>query len=114
MKYLADTHIPVRAIRDDPKLPARAREILPDPGSLVFYSFANVWKVAIKHALHKQDMNFRHAYPVETPRYADNAPGEHRDPFARLLPAQAKTENMLFLTHDRLIPYYNEPCTVSV
>ena len=135
MKYLADTHILIRAIKDDPKLSEKAREILLNPDSLIFYSFANIWEIAIKHMHHKPDMNFsaqqfegmcrlagylpletsfRHAYSVETLKYADNAPREHRDPFDRLLLTQAKQENMLFLTHDELIPYYNEPCTVSV
>lgn len=58
--------------------------------------------------------NFRHAYMLETLRYADNATKKHRDPFDRLLLAQAKVENMFFITHDELIPYYNEPCVVSV
>ncbi len=56
----------------------------------------------------------KHAFMVETLRHAKNAPREHRDPFDRLLLAQAKSENMLFLTHDELIPYYNESCIVSV
>ncbi len=60
------------------------------------------------------DTNFRHAYMVESLKYAEDAPREHRDPFDRLLLAQAKLENMFFLTHDQLIPYYNEPCIVSV
>jgi PIN domain nuclease of toxin-antitoxin system len=55
-----------------------------------------------------------HAFMVETLKHADNAPREHRDPFDRLLLAQAKAENMFFLTHDELIPFYNESCIVSV
>lgn len=41
MKYLADTHILIWAIKDDPKLSEKAREILLNPYSLIFYSFAN-------------------------------------------------------------------------
>lgn len=135
MNYLADTHILIWAIKDDPKLSVKAREILLNKDNTIYYSFANVWEVAIKHTLHKSNMTFssqyfeelcrlagylllrtdcRHAYMVETLRYADNAPKEHRDPFDRLLLAQAKSEDMLFLTHDELIPYYNESCIVSV
>lgn len=135
MNYLADTHILIWAIKDDPKLSVKAREILLNRENSIYYSFANIWEVAIKHALHKQSMtfsarcfeklcilsgylpmetDFKHAYMVETLNYADNAPREHRDPFDRLLLAQAKAENMLFLTHDELIPYYSEPCIVSV
>ena len=135
MNYLADTHILIWAIKDDPKLSAKAREILLNKDNNIYYSFANVWEVAIKHALHKLSMtfsaqkfeelcrlagylpletNFKHAYMVETLKYADNAPRDHRDPFDRLLLAQAKLEKMFFLTHDELIPFYNESYIVSV
>lgn len=135
MNYLADTHILIWAIKDDPKLSVKAREILLNKDNMIYYSFANVWEVAIKHTILKSNMtfsarrfeelcklagylpleiDFRHAYMLETLRYADNAPKKHRDPFDRLLLAQAKVENMFFITHDELIPYYNEPCVVSV
>ena len=135
MNYLVDTHVLIWALKDDPKLSVKAREILLNKENAIYYSFANVWEIAIKHALHKTSITFSsrnfeelckqagyllletscsHAYMVETLKYADNAPREHRDPFDRLLLAQAKSENMLFLTHDGLIPYYNESCVVSV
>lgn len=135
MNYLADTHILLWALQDNPKLSKKAREILLQHENAIYYSFVNVWEVAIKHALHKESVPFSaknfemlciqagyqlletncsHACMVETLRYADNAPRVHRDPFDRLLLAQAKTEHMLFLTHDELLPYYNEPCIVSV
>lgn len=135
MNYLADTHILIWALKDDPKLSQKARGILLKQENVIFYSFANVWEIAIKHALYKTSVTFsandfeklcrqagfllletscQHACMVETLKYADNAPRKHRDPFDRLLLAQAKSENMLFLTHDELLPYYNEPCIVSV
>lgn len=135
MNYLADTHILIWAIIDSPKLSIKARDILLGKDNVIYYSFANIWEIAIKHSLHKSNIPFssqhfeelcisagyslletncKHAFMVETLKYADNAPREHRDPFDRLLLAQAKAENMLFLTHDELIPYYNEPYIVSV
>lgn len=39
---------------------------------------------------------------------------EHNDPFDRLLLAQAKVENLSFLTHDKLIPGYEEKCIIPV
>ncbi len=135
MNYLADTHILIWAITDSPKLSKKAREILLSENNNIYYSFANVWEIAIKHSLHKSNITFssqcfeemcklagysfletkcNHAFIVETLKHADNAPREHRDPFDRLLLAQAKAENMLFLTHDELIPFYNESCIVSV
>lgn len=135
MNYLADTHILIWAITDSPKLSKKAREILLSENNNIYYSFANVWEIAIKHSLHKSNITFssqrfeemcklagfsfletkcNHAFMVETLKHADNAPREHRDPFDRLLLAQAKAENMFFLTHDELIPFYNESCIVSV
>lgn len=135
MNYLADTHILIWAITDSPKLSQNAREILLSENNNIYYSFSNVWEIAIKHSLHKSNITFssqrfeemcklagysfletkcNHAFMVETLKHADNAPREHRDPFDRLLLAQAKAENMFFLTHDELIPFYNESCIVSV
>ncbi|MBR3525841.1 MAG: type II toxin-antitoxin system VapC family toxin [Lachnospiraceae bacterium] len=136
MKYLADTHILLWALEDDPQLPARARDILMDETAEIYYSFANVWEIAIKHSLNKGgilfsaeqfrtlcdeagfiplNMRFVHAEAVERLEYdGENAPRDHRDPFDRLLLAQAKTEKMLFITHDSLIPFYHEDCVYSV
>ena len=135
MNYLADTHILIWAITDSPKLSQNAREILLSENNNIYYSISNVWEIAIKHSLHKSNITFssqrfeemcklagysfletkcNHAFMVETLKHADNAPREHRDPFDRLLLAQAKAENMFFLTHDELIPFYNESCIVSV
>jgi len=135
MNYLADTHILIWAITDSPKLSKKAREILLSENNNIYYSFSNVCEIAIKHSLHKSNITFssqrfeemcklagysfletkcNHAFMVETLKHADNAPREHRDPFDRLLLAQAKAENMFFLTHDELIPFYNESCIVSV
>ena len=52
-------------------------------------------------------------HALETITRAANAP-RHNDPFDRMLVAQAKAENMSFLTHDTLIPYYEEKCIIFV
>lgn len=136
MKYLADTHILLWAIADDERLPAIARDLFLDEQSEIYYSFANIWEVAIKHSLNKGGVPFSaeqfnnlcamsgysqlmtkssHAITVESLRYdIERAPREHRDPFDRLLLAQAKSEGMGFITHDELIPFYNESCVVKV
>ncbi len=136
MKYLADTHILLWALEDDPQLPDGARDILMDEEAEIFYSFANVWEVAIKHSTNKNgvpfsaeqfrslcdeagfiplNMRFVHAEVVEQLEYdGENAPRDHRDPFDRLLLAQAKTEKMQFITHDSLIPFYHEDCVLYV
>ena len=51
---------------------------------------------------------------LDTLYYSPKAPQTHKDPFDRILICQAKAESMLLMTHDSLIPYYNEPCVLSV
>lgn len=136
MKYFCDTHILLWALEDDVKLPSKARDIILDESSEIFYSFVNVWEVAIKYALQKEDFKFSpedfvqfcgeagyipfdttfdHAYALNSLNYdLTRAPEKHNDPFDRLLLAQAKVEGMKFITHDHLIPFYNEPCVLSV
>jgi PIN domain nuclease of toxin-antitoxin system len=93
-----------------------------------------VWEIAIKHALHPDNVAFtgkelagfckeagflplevrdRHVFALETLSRPADAP-RHNDPFDRMLIAQAKAENMVFLTHDSLIPYYGEQCIMPV
>ena len=134
MNLLLDTHILIWALNEDPKLSEKARSLILDPGNAVYYSSVSIWEVAIKHALHPDNVAFsgkelsqycqeagflpiemrdRHVYALETITRADDAPAHH-DPFDRVLIAQAKAENLSFLTHDSLIPYYNETCIVPV
>lgn len=139
MRYLADTHILLWAMEDNPdntKLPQKAKEILLDEDSEIFYSFVNVWEVALRRVNHPEkipytaeeferlcresdfnllDTKVVHALEMDKLHYdIGSAKVEHKDPFDRLLLAQAKSEKMLFLTHDHLIPFYNESCVVSV
>ena len=57
MRVLLDTHIGLWAVTDDPKLPTRARELITEPTNDVFVSVANVWEIAIKHALARGGVN---------------------------------------------------------
>ena len=117
-------------------MPIGAREILMDENALIYFSFANVWEVAIKHAKHMEEIPYSasqferlcrvsgflplktvtfHAVMVESLVYdRESAPRDHRDPFDRLLLAQAKAEHMFLITHDHLLPYYHESCVISV
>ncbi|MDE7313089.1 MAG: type II toxin-antitoxin system VapC family toxin [Eubacterium sp.] len=129
MKYLADTHILIWALSDDPKLTLEGREILLNSENTIYFSIVNVWEVGIKYSLHKECFNFsaeafyslcitsgyemlpfsvNHIFTMETLKRPKNAP-RHRDPFDRLLLAQAKTENICFLSHDSLLKDYHEP-----
>lgn len=134
MKVLVDTHIAIWAVLNDPKLPERAKEIILDERNEIFYSTASVWKITIKHMLHPDKIRIsgsllekgcedngylvlpvlnKHVFALETLKRTQGAP-QHNDPFDRIMVAQAKEENLMFLTHDSLIPYYGEPFIISV
>ena len=134
MNLLLDTHVLIWALNEDQRLSEKARELILNPDNAIYYSSVSIWEVAIKHAIHPESVTFtgkelsqycqeagflpvemrdRHVFALETITRADDAP-QHHDPFDRMLIAQAKAENMSFLTHDRLLPYYNEKCIISV
>lgn len=134
MKILCDTHIIIWYITGDERLSQKARKLLDDENNAIYFSLVSVWEVAIKHGrkpdrltLSAQEfvnyceeqgfleysLNKHHIFALGTLFRPENAP-EHHDPFDRLLLAQAKTDGLTFLTHDTLIPYYNEPCVLSV
>ncbi len=134
MRILIDTHIAIWAVMNDPKLPERAKDIILDEENEIFYSTASVWEITIKHMLHPDKLRIsgsllekgcedngylvlpifnKHVSALETLRCPENAP-RHNDPFDRIMLAQAKVENLRFLTHDSLVPYYEEPFIISV
>ena len=134
MNLLLDTHVLIWALTEDARLSEKAREMILDPENTVYYSAVSVWEVSIKHTNHPENVQFtgselagfceeagflpvemriRHVYALETLEREEEAP-PHHDSFDRMLIAQAKTENMLFLTHDSLLPFYNEKCVVPV
>ena len=100
----------------------------------IFFSLASVWEVAIKHISNPRSMPVSdedfirycfelgyNLFPIKAEHIAllktlqrhVDAP-MHKDPFDRLLICQAKFENMKFMTHDRLLPDYDEPCIMLV
>lgn len=134
MKVLLDTHIILWALTDSENLPTKAREMITDGNNEIYYSLASAWEVAIKHLTHPDRIPVsetelltyckqaeysqlaiteNHILMLKTLQRSENAP-KHNDPFDRILVAQAKSENMVFVTHDSLIPYYNEPCVLPV
>lgn len=134
MNLLLDTHILIWFLTDDSRLSKRAKDLILDENNTIFYSSVSVWEISIKHSAHPDNVEFTgkefalfceedgfypmemkesHIFALETISRVDDAP-PHNDPFDRMLVAQAKSENMFFVTHDSLIPYYNEKCIVKV
>ena len=134
MRYLADTHIVLWYLNGDNTLPESARDIIDNQKNDIYFSLVSMWEIEIKHIAHPDIMkssgyevlekckihdfsilplDTEHVRLLHTLHRSDDAP-KHNDPFDRMLISQAKTENMKFITHDSLIPYYNEPCILSV
>lgn len=121
VRLLLDTHIALWAIADSRRLSKVARDLIRSPEASIWVSVATIWEIAIKHAMGKGDMPessavalryFRDSgyrfLPVE-PEHAvavEAMPVIHRDPFDRLLIAQAAHEGMILLTSDAVIAKY--------
>ena len=121
MNYLLDTHIVLWGLTNDARLPKHVVHLMQSPADRVFVSMASVWEVAIKHKKHPKDMpvsssdllrylqTFRTGIlPIKVEHIVatETLPDIHKDPFDRLLIAQAVSEPMRFLTHDeKLVPY---------
>jgi PIN domain nuclease of toxin-antitoxin system len=123
MRLLLDTHVLLWAVGDPAKLPRAAREAMLDPDNEVLFSAANIWEIAIKSQLGRADFGAspkaiaRSALdsgfdelPIRSSHAALTArlPGHHRDPFDRLLVAQAMTEPARLLTVDSALRPYSE------
>jgi len=122
VKLLLDTHALLWWLEDAPALSVKARDIISKPATMVMVSTASIWEVAIKAGLGRLDVpddlegffteqlslndfqilpiHLRHAASVRT--LGDH----HRDPFDRLLVAQAKSENIPLLTKDQWLQAY--------
>jgi PIN domain nuclease of toxin-antitoxin system len=124
MRLLLDTHIALWALTDDAKLSAKARQLLSATENEIFVSAASLWEISIKHALARGEMlvsgeaaleYLRDAGVQILPITAEHAvaverlPDLHDDPFDRLLLAQAVTEPLYLVTHDRQIERYEAP-----
>ncbi|MFO7542571.1 MAG: type II toxin-antitoxin system VapC family toxin [Thiobacillus sp.] len=124
MKLLLDTHVLLWAAGSPEQLPAAARLLLENPDNELLFSSASLWEIAIKHSLDRADFQvdsrilrrglLDNAY-IELPITSEHAvfieslPPIHKDPFDRILVAQATVEGITLLTADGLIAQYPGP-----
>ena len=123
MKLLLDTHVLLWAAGQPDRLSASARTLLLDEASRLFFSPASIWEIVIKAGLGRTDFRVDPARLrrllvandySELPITADHAlgvehlPPLHRDPFDRLLVAQARGEGMRLITVDDQVAEYGE------
>ncbi len=130
MRLLLDTHVFLWYISADPQLPAVFRDAIREPSNEVFLSVASVWEAVIKHALGKLPLpgapaeympRERQAHriaalPIEEPALAHLAslPPLHRDPFDRILVAQALQHGLKLVTVDDAVRAYPVPLLPAV
>jgi PIN domain nuclease of toxin-antitoxin system len=124
MKLLLDTHLLLWAAGQTEKLSTKARRLLDDRNNELFYSVASLWEIVIKRALERAD--FRVEPHLLRRGLLDNGYGElaivgehtlavgdlppiHKDPFDRILVAQARVEGFTLLTSDAQVAKYPGP-----
>jgi PIN domain nuclease of toxin-antitoxin system len=118
MKMLLDTHAFLWWDANDPQLPPKLRTAIANPQNEVFVSAVSVWEIAIKRASGKLIFSGSAAKAIDKHRFsplpitvehaeqAGSLPALHRDPFDRLLVAQARLEGLTLLTVDNQILRY--------
>lgn len=121
MKLLLDTHVVLWATHDASRVSDAALQLLRDPRHEVLLSAAVTWEIAIKRALGKLQVRAgliselvrdgATALPV-TVAHAEavaHLPPHHRDPFDRLLVAQARAEGAILVSADPALRAYEVP-----
>jgi PIN domain nuclease of toxin-antitoxin system len=120
LRLLLDTHVLLWWLANDSALSRTAADLVRDPGNVVFVSAVSHWEIWLKQSLGKlrvpeafeqrlADESFE-SLPLtaEQAREVARLPWHHRDPFDRMLVAQAKTENLVLLTADTAVPPYGD------
>lgn len=119
MNLLLDTHVLLWIAAGDDALGPRARDAIADGRTMVFVSAASAWEIAIKARLGKLDApddlvdlmeHFRFTSLDVTTAHAMEVrrlPDLHRDPFDRMLVAQARSEGLALVTHDPQVLAYD-------
>jgi PIN domain nuclease of toxin-antitoxin system len=128
VKLLLDTHLLLWAADSLERVPAGARALMADLENELLFSVVSLWEVAIKNGLNRPDFRVdarllrrglldngyvellisgEHAVAVDT------LPRIHRDPFDRLLIAQAMVEGLVLLTSDVTLERYSGPVRLA-
>jgi PIN domain nuclease of toxin-antitoxin system len=123
MRLLLDTHVFLWWNQADPRLSRRVRQLLSDPENSLFLSVASAWEMTLKVQSGKLGLpaatavyipaRLKHyrmdALPVtlEHVLAASTLPAHHRDPFDRMLVAQAQVERLPIVTHDFQVGKYD-------
>lgn len=128
MKLLLDTHLLLFAAAEPARLSTSARALIESPENELLFSAASLWEIAIKHGLGRADFTvdarllrrglLDNGYS-ELPIGSEHAvaigslPPLHKDPFDRMLVAQATVEGVLLLTSDAVVAQYPGPVRLA-
>ena len=123
MTYLLDTHIFLWWILENPKLTQNTRDIISDPNNILYLSTASTWEMVIKSGIGKISLPLSPEKFIRNQLFLNdisvldiklehtlslaNLPMIHKDPFDRILIAQAKWEDLTFITDDAMIQKYS-------
>ncbi|MDB9538499.1 type II toxin-antitoxin system VapC family toxin [Anabaenopsis tanganyikae CS-531] len=124
MSFLLDTHILLWFLENDSKLSTQVREVIINPKNIIFVSAISAWEISIKQSLGKLiapnnleealrfsrlevlAMKLAHAIKVA------DLPMHHKDPFDRMLIAQALVEGLTIITVDHKFKLYDVPLLI--
>jgi len=124
VKFLFDTHVLLWAAGDPGRLSVETRSLIEDPNNNLLFSVASIWEIAIKRGLGREDFQVEPrmlrrglldngyeelAITSEHVVAIDSLPNIHKDPFDRLLIAQAMSEGIILLTSDDRLLQYGSP-----
>ena len=124
MKLLLDTHLLLWAAGEPEWLPGPAQVLINDPVNEIMFSAASLWEIAIKGQLGRDDFrvnarllrrslldNGYTELPITSEHAValDSLPSIHKDPFDRILIAQATVEGLALLTVDPIVARYSGP-----
>ena len=124
MKLLLDTHLLLWAAGEPDRISPTARKLIEDPRNELLFSAASLWEVAIKRSLGRDDFqvdtrllrrglldNGYVELPIRSHHVVaiESLPPLHKDPFDRILVAQAIVEGITLLTTDSMVAQYPGP-----
>lgn len=125
MRLLVDTHCWLWYLLAPERLNEAAQTALGNPENEIFFSVASTWEIVVKFALGKLDLplppseyvpdrlarlgNQTLAIRQDHVLRIENLPAHHRDPFDRILIAQAQTDDLRFMTADKVLTAYDVP-----
>lgn len=123
MQYLLDTHVLIWWLTSDKRLSPEARGLITSPRNTLHWSVASSWEISIKHALGRLvfdeppevlipaelDRNFIESLQITNAHAfkAGQLPNHHRDPFDRMLVAQAQIESLGIVSDDSRLELYD-------